>query len=477
MAHLVGIRTATAVGAHISTYRGAYSPAFVYVRRNLATALLRALPPTLPSLDRLGAGMSSGAIWADDWASALAQRVDAPEATVPAAARRAFQLFSEDLASVAPTLRLHARLLTRIGLEVHLESFRVLSEDFERHPEIAETPVEAPVFIVGMPRTGTTLLHHLLSLDPEAQCLRAYELMRPVRPVQSLVPAQLMDFLDWAKLALVCRLAAYIAPQWPHHHSLDAESPEECLFALQRGLPLDTHYRARARLLDAYASEGLAEDAYLRYRQFLQQVQVRRGTTGRHYVLKGQLLHLQYLEALLQAFPDARLVWTHRPPEEVVGSLCSLRRSQQEIFTSCDVDLREVGQGALEYLSDALVGARDALASRGAQGAGPQTLAHVHYDALVKQPIQVVEELYRSWGSEVSPAHREAMESYLAASLESRSRAKKERGLYHKPDLAMYGLSPEAVHRHFEGRGVQGLAEMAGTFAGSRGVVVAAARA
>eukprot|EP00913_Durusdinium_trenchii_P031750 g29735.t1 len=66
------------------------------------------------------------------------------------------------------------------------------------------------------------------------------------RPVEGLLPQSLVDTFDWVKLSALMRLGELIAPQWPHHHQLNANSPEECLFALQRSMPLDTHYRAAA---------------------------------------------------------------------------------------------------------------------------------------------------------------------------------------------------------------------------------------
>eukprot|EP00435_Cladocopium_sp_Y103_P043196 s3247_g12.t1 len=158
-------------------------------------------------------------------------------------------------------------------------------------------------------------------------------------------PQRLVDALDWAKLALLMRLSEIIAPQWPHHHQLDANSPEECLFALQRSMPLDTHYRARSRLLERYAlEEEIPLAAYQRYHLYLQQVQLRRGSMQKRFVLKGQLIHLHYMAQLRSVFPSAHVVWSHRPAEEVVGSLCSLRKSQQEVFLNeapdkCEDDL------------------------------------------------------------------------------------------------------------------------------------------
>lgn len=467
MSHLLGLRAATAVGAHLSTYRGGWGSAFFSLRRQAFSAVLGTLPRAPPELDLFPLN-----------AAALLRRVERA-ATLPDAALEAFRLFASDLEAVAPKFSFWARCLTRLAVEGHLRSHSVLHADLERHPEILETPLRAPVFVVGLPRTGTTLLHHLLALDPEAQCLRAFELMRPARSLDSVVPSQIVDLIDWARLSILLRLVAWIAPQWPHHHSLDANSPEECIFALQRSMPLDTHYKASPELPTVYASEGsIPAAAYEGYREFLQQVQVRRDSVERRYVLKGQLLHLQFLEHLRTAFPTAQVVWTHRPAAEVVGSLCSLRRSQHEVLLQGPVDHHKIGHGVLEYLSTALVRAgaalgKDSQAPQKEAGTATPPLLHVQYEALVNDPVSVVEAIYENWGWEVKPAHREAMERYLQQSYAERRKDGHGRKRYHDASLGRYGLSREQVHVHFATRGsmVRRFADMRSAFEGSKGVL------
>lgn len=457
--HLAGLRAATAMGAHVSTKRGSWAVPVFSLRQTLNVLIKHSPQP--PQLFPMKV-------------DSLTRRVDTAGLAVPDSARRAFQLFAEDVAAAAPTLSLWTRWLTYYCLGLHVQSHCMMHDDLAKHPCISETPLRPPVFIMGLPRTGTTLLHHLMALDPDSQCLRAYELMRPVRTLQGFLPAWVTDCMDWAKLTVLCHVASAVAPQWRHHHDIDAGSPEECLFALQRSLPLDTHYRARSQLLSHYSADpAIPEEAYGSYRQFLQQVQVRRDSSEKRYVLKGQLLHLQYLEALCSVFPDAKLVWTHRPPSEVVGSLCSLRRSQHEVLTAHPVDPNDVGRGTLEYLSGALVEASRALEHPCLQ-AGPASadkLLHVQYQTLVADPIRIVEAVYESWGWQVSPAHRDAMERYLDKSYQMRSRRGKDRSLFHDASLERYGLTAEEVDQHFVARGVASIASMGSVFNGSAGVV------
>lgn len=433
MAHLLGLRAATAAGAHFSTYRGCWGRVARQLRHSQALACL--CEPF-------------SSVWFLD-TSSLARYVDRSPA-VPDEAKKAFRLFADDLQIVAHRLSLWGRIVTRLAVEAHVASHEVLQSDLQRHAEkIAASTLRPPIVVVGLPRTGTTLLHHLLALDPDSQCLRAFELMRPVRSIQGWLPAWFVDAFDWAKLALLMRLGEVIAPQWPHHHSLDAASPEECLFALQRSMPLDTHYRAQPRLPAVYAKEeDIPTAAYQRYRSFLQQVQVRRGSESQRFVLKGQLVHLQYLAQLRQAFPEAKVVWSHRPVEEVVGSLCSLRRSQLEVFLADSPNKEEVGNGVVKYLFDALQRAREAL-----KDTQCESLVHVRYENLVDNPVEVVEDIYASFGWQVSAAHREAMKMYIEQSRTRRKRNQTGRSRYHDASLSSYGLSENMVRRHFSSAG------------------------
>mmetsp|Transcript_64885 Transcript_64885/g.152570 ORF Transcript_64885/g.152570 Transcript_64885/m.152570 type:complete len:462 (-) Transcript_64885:115-1500(-) len=429
MAHLVGLRAAVATGAHLSTYRGCWGRAALQLRHNKVSELFSNRFSSLQLLD-------------------VASLVGYVESSplVPLEAKRAFKLFADDIQAVAHQLSLVAKIVTFLAVEAHMRSHQVLQQDLDRDATIAASPLRPPIFIAGLPRTGTTLLHHLLALDPESQCLRAFELMRATRPLHGWLPAGIVDFFDWACLAVAMRIGEVLAPQWPHHHSLDASSPEECLFALQRSMPLDTHYRARPRLPSTYVEEKeIPLAAYERYRSFLQQVQKRRKSEEKRYVLKGQLLHLQYMAQLRSAFPEAKVIWSHRPVEQVVGSLCSLRRSQQEVFLRDPPDKAEVGRGVLKYLADALERARDALKDEKCK----ESLIHVRYESLVEDPVAVVEQIYAAWGWQVSEAHRQAMERYLEQSLSQRSRAEGGRSRYHDASLASYGLTEHAVRRHF----------------------------
>ena len=139
-------------------------------------------------------------------------------------------------------------------LEVRLRVVAA-ARSLPRRPEMSR----APVFVVGLPRTGTTLLHHLLACDPAAQCLRCADIdtiaRRPVQPLATPPAARAARAaLDQIAIGLGMAVSSRVLPHYEHHHALSPANPEECLFALQRDLPLD--WGPEHALLGAYERDG-----------------------------------------------------------------------------------------------------------------------------------------------------------------------------------------------------------------------------
>jgi len=357
--------------------------------------------------------------------------------------------FCNDVEALAPGLRWQALLAARLALEATLMSKRVLAADLVAHPEIAAEELESPIFIVGLPRTGSTLLHHLLSADPDAQFLRTYELMSPVRSVDMQYPT-VQDKIDRFLASIVVAIAKWKNPRWDDHHAVSAEAPEECILAIQRDLPRDCMIAIEAVrkqentpwLSPPSGSEAMA--AYESYAGMLRHQQALRGTSGKHFVLKGQQVHLRHLEALQSAFPGARVIWTHRDPKDVVSSLCGMRQTQHEAVATAPADKQRIGRHVLDTLAQAFTAGKAAMDKTQSVGnSGPEPV-HVHYEGLVKDPIGVVEHLYSMWGLKVTPEHREAMKAYLKENEEERrqiqSRPSSKSGKA-KPHFRQYGIT------------------------------------
>jgi hypothetical protein len=212
------------------------------------------------------------------------------------------------------------------------------------------------------------------------------------------------------------------------------DEPEECLFLLQNSFAsLDASFRVS---VPGFVDRLLAEDACPAYRYYRRQLQLlQHGRSERHWVLKSPG-HLLALDAILELFPDAAVVQTHRAPRQVVGSLCSMLAAVRS--TSCDrVDPRRVGRDALTWWGALLDRARAARAA-----ADPARFADVQYDDLLADPIAVVRRLYDRFGYAYTPEHEQAMRRRL------REHPQHQHGT-HRYDLADYGLTAEQVDARF----------------------------
>ena len=198
----------------------------------------------------------------------------------------------------------------------------------EDHPEVREGRIERPWIIVGLPRTGTSLLSILLGLDPVARPLLQWEAAHPIPPT---------TLEDAAEDPRIARHAKdldglmKLNPPLKAMHPFGATVAEECVAIFMydvRALALETqaHVPTYARWLE----HADMTSAYAQHRLALQTLQSRQPTE--RWILKTPN-HLWHLEALLAAYPDARIIWTHRDPGPVVTSLASLANAGQRPLT------------------------------------------------------------------------------------------------------------------------------------------------
>ena len=197
---------------------------------------------------------------------------------------------------------------------------RLLSEaGWQAYPECASVPVRRPVFVTGLPRTGTTALHRLLVADPAHQGLELWlaEAPRP-RPPRA----------DWAGdpvfqyIAAACARHHVAHPEFMEVHYVAADQVEECWQLLRQSMR-SVSFECLAHL-PGYSAWLRAADwtaAYRRHRRNLQLIGL--NDPGRRWVLKNPS-HLFALDALLAVYPDALVIQTHRDPRAAIASVCSL---------------------------------------------------------------------------------------------------------------------------------------------------------
>jgi hypothetical protein len=303
--------------------------------------------------------------------------------------------------------------------------------DWTKHPEIRAVPIHRPLFVTGLPRSGTTLLHRLLSQDSRARPLLFWETMEP-SPPPDLATAGTDPRI--ARAARSIRDLEALAPRLRTAHLYEAEAPEECNLLFAQNF-------AAAMLAYMFDVPGFIEclrtlDLVDNYRYFKAQLQLLSWKCpGDHWVLKAPG-HLFSLDAILTVFPDACLVVTHRDPLECIPSACSLAAAYREI-TSDKVDLIRLGAEVSEVLA---VGVERALKVRAV--ADPSMFFDVSYPKLIADPIGVACAAYSHFGYTVESSMLDGMRRWLTENPQGKHGV-------HRYNLHQFGLEPTVLSDRF----------------------------
>ena len=308
---------------------------------------------------------------------------------------------------------------------------------FGRHPEILARPLKNPVVIVGPMRSGTTRLHRLLAADQRFAHLRSFETISPVpRPeFEQVLAGEAEDFRP--KLAArILKVARLANPRTLSIHPTGAYEPEEELglvAASMYGMKWEAQWN-----VPSYAEWCHEESALPAYRHMANLLRLigwsQQESSLRPWILKTPQ-HMLDLPALLEVFPDARLIFTHRDPKQVVGSAASLAWNQTIIYS----DHNDPAQTGRDWLGKtATMVAR----MRAARDAIPrERMIDVQYEDMETDWRGTMERVYRFLDLEMEPAVA-GMEDYLDRS----ARLKRHP---HRYSLAEFGLREDEVNERF----------------------------
>lgn len=307
----------------------------------------------------------------------------------------------ESEAALTPVGRLLVRQMIRRGLENQLQ----LQHWYSRHPEIAGERVEQPLVIIGMPRTGTTILHELLALDPANRCPMTWELAHPFPPPEA---ATFTTDPRIKQTARELRLSHYLMPGVENMHRMGAQLPQECV-ALTSWIFCSMQYNTVLRI-PSY-TRWLMHDAdhasmYRFHRRVLRYLQWH--CPGRRWVTKTPA-HLWSLEALLAEYPDAALVQTHRDPLNIVSSLASMLPTMRAAYAG-KVDVAEIAREWSDNCADAL---NASVSSRRAGGVSPDQVVDIQFVNFMGDPVGQVERIYRQFGLAFTDSFAAAIRAYI----------------------------------------------------------------
>ncbi|CAD5115283.1 DgyrCDS4276 [Dimorphilus gyrociliatus] len=309
-------------------------------------------------------------------------------------------------------LRPMGRILHCYRIQAALKSRASIRKYLSLNPEINSEPVNRPVFIIGLPRTGTTHLFNLLSQDRRFKAPLTWEMNFPVPPPLGNESSQ--DSRVKATKSMFETLVK-IYPSIKYTHDLQALSPEEDVWILERcGIFSEFEYyfnnTEEYSNWYKYMDEAKMIARYHYYKQELQCIGKNYDMKQRHWLIKCRL-HLFWLRSLLKVFPDAVLVWTHRPLQKCVPSYCSLEYIFSEVQQIDLPNMEAYRKRVCKHLSDLANEGKNKLEKELGKKASP--FYDIQFNDLCRNPQRVLEDFYNYLGWDISKELQKKFDSYL----------------------------------------------------------------
>lgn len=347
--------------------------------------------------------------------------------------------FHEPLSVFLDALRDEAQLepmgvwATVTRVMASLTKRRKLARLLARKPAIAERPIEAPVFVLGFPRTGTTMLHNLLASDPASRAIRLWEMREPFAPEDA--PA------DWQEQVIatteqLVKAGYQLSPRLEQIHPLRPTWPDECSWLLRNSF--STMVLGFSYFIPSYVQWLNQRDATPDYAYFRLQLQaILSQRPGQPLVLKDPC-HIWQLGTLLDTFPDARVIHLHRDIAEVLPSFCSLCRALQEggATARSPEAIGAYASDMLETAMDRMIATRAGLSAR-----DEARILDLDYRELVGAPLDAMAKIYGHIERPLSAEASQAMAAWLEGSRALTGR--------HRYSLDMFGLDASATRSRF----------------------------
>ncbi len=326
--------------------------------------------------------------------------------------RRPFEVLIDDLNTTARlndvgAKRAHRRLFDNLCTRLQVTA------DRKKFPNITQEKIERPIFVIGLPRAGTTFFHNLLSADPVNRSPLTWEIMFPSPPPEE---ATYDSDPRIARAAEAMAFEGFMAPDLLAIHPFDARRPEECNFFWELSF-LTVNYSAwwdvpnYNRLL--YSADF--RDVYAEERELLQLLQSRRRRD--RWVLKTPA-HIAWMDALVDVFPDALFVQCHRDPAKIIPSLSNNLTVWRRTFSD---DVKPSDFGMMEHQADGL---RKLAALRKRPGMA-ERFYDAHYLDVQADPIGVLRGCYQHFGVGFSGEREAAVRAWMEADRASHAKGPK----------------------------------------------------
>lgn len=339
----------------------------------------------------------------------------------------ALEILVKDLQQHSRLHELGVRRMYRRLHEVLCSRLKYIA-DRKRYPGLAEEKIEQPIFILGLPRSGTTFLHNFLGSDPENRAPHTAEMLFPAPKLSDPLARELRVQMCHESMTYM----GMMDDVWQSVHPFGAARPDECIFIWELSL-ITALYPAFGEMpnYEKYAFSYDYRKIYREQRDFLRYLQHKEG--HRRWVLKAPI-HVAFLEELFDTFPDAWILHSHRDPAKIYPSIVSMIEVSRSMFSDLLPDTNagsrsydDTWQRALEFRK------RPGMAER---------FVDIHFLETQADPVTAVERMYEKIGRSLSVERRQVMEQWLSAdSAEHKSRPR------HRYDIASSGLTLEDIDR------------------------------
>jgi len=330
-------------------------------------------------------------------------------------------------------LTLLGRMMVRSDILRLLENRLRMAVEHHRHPEIEQGPVTTPLFIMGLPRTGTSILHELMAQDPSSRVPMSWEVQQPWPPPEA------STFETDPRIAAVDRHLAGIdrvLPDFKKIHPMGARLPQECVALTAHDFAtLIFHTTHRVPSYQAWLEAADLRWVYASHRRQLQYLQWK--APARQWVLKSPG-HLWALDALAAVYPDARIVQTHRDPLKVAASLMSLLTVLRSLGSDT-IDPLEIAE---DWTARLARGLETTMRVRATHALAPSQVYDVHFGELMTDPIGMVGRIYTHFGMTLSSEAAGRMQRFLADNPADKHGA-------HRYTLEAAGLDPDTERRRY----------------------------
>jgi Sulfotransferase family len=306
----------------------------------------------------------------------------------------------------------------------------------QHHPDVLKQKIERPLVILGMPRTGTTVISYLLDRDPARRSLLHWEPVHPVPPATT--ETLRTDPRCLALLADQKHIVDYaIKAKMPLPHWEDADGPTEDMFLHAqdfKGLSWDS-FLSTSRYAEWLIDEADMTSAY-EYQKLVLQILQSKAPGVWNLKMPSHSVHI---DTLLKVFPDARMVWAHRDPYKATGSLCNLwKLPKTTVMGQTDIDYEAMGRNAVNQMQ-----AHVERPLRARERLGDDRFFHMYYHEMMRDPMEVMRNLYAWAGDPLTAEVETRMKTWLAEHPQ-------DRFALNAYTLDEYGLSVEMLEPIFQ---------------------------